>query len=108
VPPDKLKPIAAKVGETQIWTITNESDWSHPMHLHGFFFQVLDKNGEPLRPLAWRDTIDVPFKQTVSFIVKYDRNGSWMYHCHILDHAEGGLMSTVNVGVPSSQHEHHK
>ena len=98
VPAARVKTIPAKPGETQIWTITNQTKWSHPIHLHGFFFQVLDKNGEPVRPLAWKDTVDVPFEQTLSFIVKYDdRQGSWMFHCHVLDHAEGGLMTTVDL-----------
>lgn len=91
--------IRAAVGETQIWTIKNETDWSHPFHLHGFFFQVLDEKGAPVRPLAWKDTVNVPHRQTLSFVVRFDdRQGNWMYHCHILDHAEGGLMGTVEVG----------
>jgi len=98
VPAARVKSILATPGETQIWTITNQTKWSHPIHLHGFFFQVLDKNGEPVRPLAWKDTVDVPFEQTLSFVVKYDdRQGSWMFHCHVLDHAEGGLMTTVEL-----------
>src|SRR5205814_7568692 len=40
VRPAKLKPLKASIGETQIWTITNHTKWSHPIHLHGFFFQV--------------------------------------------------------------------
>jgi FtsP/CotA-like multicopper oxidase with cupredoxin domain len=43
----------------------------------------------------------------VRFLVRFDRPGSWMYHCHILDHAEAGLMSTVDVGeVEESVHMH--
>jgi FtsP/CotA-like multicopper oxidase with cupredoxin domain len=96
----KTKSIAARIGETQIWTVTNKSSWSHPLHLHGFFFQVLDDKGEPVRPLAWKDTVNIPYDATVRLIVKYDddRPGDWMLHCHILDHAEGGLMATVSVG----------
>jgi FtsP/CotA-like multicopper oxidase with cupredoxin domain len=98
------KPIPAKIGETQIWTITNTTVWSHPFHLHGFFFQILDKDGAPARPLVWKDTINVPYKQTMRFVVKFDeREGSWMFHCHILDHAEGGLMGMVELG---SAHSH--
>jgi FtsP/CotA-like multicopper oxidase with cupredoxin domain len=98
VPPSKMTPVQASIGETQIWTVTNQTKWSHPIHLHGFFFQVLDKDGKPERPLAWRDTVDVPFEQTMRFIVRYDdRPGMWMFHCHILDHAEGGLMGMVDV-----------
>ena len=104
----KLRPFPATVGEIQIWTITNQTKWSHPVHLHGFFFQVLDKDGQPARPLAWKDTVDVPFNETVSFIVRFDeRPGMWMIHCHVLDHAEGGLMTMVEL-VDSSHDSHHE
>ncbi len=99
--------VRAGLGDTQIWTITNKAIWAHPIHLHGFFFQELDGKGVPLRPLAWKDTIHVPAESTRRFIVKLDRPGSWMYHCHILDHAEAGLMSTVDVGdVAGAGHAH--
>ena len=88
----------AALGETQLWTITNKATWAHPIHLHGYFFQVLDDKDDPVRPLAWKDTINVPPDTTVRLLVRLDRPGSWMYHCHILDHAEAGLMSTVDVG----------
>ena len=108
-----MKPIQGKVGETQIWTVKNETKWSHPIHLHGFFFQVLDSEGNVARPLAWKDTVDVPFEQTVRFIVRYDdRPGvapaSWMFHCHILDHADGGLMSMLELtdGAQRTHHDH--
>jgi FtsP/CotA-like multicopper oxidase with cupredoxin domain len=104
VPAAHVKAIPAAIGETQIWTVTNRTKWSHPIHLHGFFFQVLDAQGEPVRPLAWKDTVDVPFDETMRFIVRYDdRPGTWMVHCHVLDHAEGGLMTVVELSAePSS------
>ncbi len=108
VPFAKNHPIAAKNGETQVWTIVNKTKWSHPFHLHGFFFQVLDERGEPVRPLEWKDTVNVPFDQTLRLVVRYDdRQGSWMFHCHILDHADGGLMGMVDVGVPHVDHSEH-
>ena len=101
------KPILAKPGETQLWTVSNTTPWSHPLHLHGFFFQVLDGNGVPVRPLAWKDTVNVPFRNALRFVVRFDdRIGSWMYHCHILDHAEGGLMGMVGLGTDPSEHLH--
>jgi FtsP/CotA-like multicopper oxidase with cupredoxin domain len=108
VPFWKAKPFTAKLGEKQIWTVKNESDWDHPYHLHGFFFHVLDENGEPVRPLALKDTVNVPMKSTVRLLVHFDeRPGEWMIHCHILDHAEGGLMGTVMVGNgPATPHTH--
>ena len=102
--------VAAKLGEKQLWTITNEAIWNHPIHLHGFFFQEVDDKGVPVSPRAWKDTIDVPAESTRHFLVTLDRPGSWMYHCHILDHAEAGLMSTVDVGevdTSSAGHHHH-
>lgn len=99
VPYWKAKPYLARLGETQLWTVKNDTPWDHPFHLHGFFFIVLDDEGKPVRPLAWKDTVNVPTKKTVRFLVTFDeRPGEWMFHCHILDHAEGGLMGTVQVG----------
>ena len=103
--------VKAALGETQLWTIKNNAVWAHPIHLHGFFFQEIDDKGNPVSPRAWKDTIHVAAESTKRFLVKLDRPGSWMYHCHILDHAEAGLMSTVDVGVDTSaphagEHKH--
>ena len=108
VPFWKAKPYLAKLGEKQLWIVKNESDWDHPFHLHGFFFQVVDDQGKPVSPLAWKDTVNVPMKTTVRLVVTFDeRPGEWMFHCHILDHADGGLMGTVLVGdVKSAGHAH--
>ena len=108
VPYWKAKPFLAKLGEKQIWTVRNDSDWDHPYHLHGFFFHVLDEKGEPVRPLALKDTVNVPMKSTVRLLVHFnERPGEWMIHCHILDHAEGGLMGTVVVGDGTSKGHTH-
>jgi FtsP/CotA-like multicopper oxidase with cupredoxin domain len=108
----KHKALGARIGETQLWTVTNSTKWSHPLHLHGFFFQVLDDAGVPVHPLAWKDTVDIPFEKTVRLAVRFDDRegvkGAWMLHCHILDHAEAGLMGVVQVGdgaVHAGQHE---
>ncbi|MBK8257253.1 MAG: multicopper oxidase family protein [Polyangiaceae bacterium] len=98
VPFGQAPPIAAAVGETQVWTVKNEMAWAHPFHLHGFFFQLLDANGAALAPLEWKDTANVPVEGQMTFAVRYDpRPGMWMFHCHILDHAELGMMGMVNV-----------
>jgi FtsP/CotA-like multicopper oxidase with cupredoxin domain len=100
VPFWKAKPFHAKLGETQIWTIKNESKFAHPFHLHGFFFLPLDEKLHPIRPMAWKDTLNVPLDGTARFLVVFDeRPGMWMFHCHILDHAEGGLMGHVHLEV---------
>ena len=108
VPYWRAKPFAAKLGETQLWEIRNDTEWDHPFHLHGYFFMPVDDKGAPLRPMEWKDTLNVPMKSTLRFLVTFDeRPGEWMFHCHILDHAEGGLMGTVKVGdVPTREHVH--
>ena len=94
-----------KVGELQVWDVVNKTRMDHPFHLHGFFFQVLEINGQ--RP-AWRsmeDVINVPPSGTVR-IAWYpdDRPGSWMYHCHILEHHAAGMMGHFDV-VRSSKED---
>ena len=102
----KAKPYRAALGETQLWVIKNDTKWDHPFHLHGYFFMPVDEKGQPLRPMAWKDTINIPMNATARVLVKFDeRPGTWMFHCHILDHAEIGLMGTVHVG-PGEPGEH--
>ena len=97
-------PVPASPGEVQLWTVENTTKWSHPLHLHGFFFLVLDENDEPVRPLEWKDTVDIPFERTRRLLVRFeDRPGTWIFHCHILDHAEGGMLSAVQLGLPLSE-----
>lgn len=89
---------AVKVGELQVWDVVNTTLMDHPFHLHGFFFQVLLIDG---REPAWRsleDVINVRPKSTVR-IAWYpdDRPGSWMYHCHILEHHAAGMMAHFDV-----------
>jgi len=109
VPFWKAKPYVAKLGEKQLWIVKNDSDWDHPFHLHGFFFQVIDEKGQPVRPLARKDTVNIPMKTTMRLLVSFDeRPGQWMFHCHILDHADGGLMGTVMVGDGAPKSHSHK
>jgi FtsP/CotA-like multicopper oxidase with cupredoxin domain len=101
-PAGQNEPIAAHLGETQVWNIANEVDFAHPFHLHGFFFQVLstsDATGpRPPGPREWKDTADVPARGKMSLVVKFDeRPGTWMFHCHILDHADAGMMGMVTL-----------
>ncbi len=103
LPMKDLPPFQGQLGETQVWTLTNHSDFSHPFHLHGYFFQVLDVDGVPSWPLEWRDTVDVATDATVRIAVTYDeRPGTWMVHCHILDHAERGMMGMLEVHDPAA------
>jgi bilirubin oxidase len=88
----------AQLGATEIWEIENLVGMDHPFHLHGFRFQILDRNGEPVPFRSWKDTVNVPKHETVRIIVKFDDYpGKWMYHCHILDHEGHGMMGVLEV-----------
>ncbi|WP_437761152.1 multicopper oxidase domain-containing protein [Sorangium sp. So ce281] len=98
VPSWEAKPLVAAVGGTAVWTVENTMEFDHPFHLHGFFFHVLGADGQPVRPLAWKDTVNVPVDGAARFAVRYDnRPGMWMFHCHILDHADAGMMGMLQV-----------
>lgn len=85
-------------GELQIWEISNPSMLDHPFHLHGFFFQVLEVNGQTPEFTAWKDTFNIPRDGKVKIAWLPDnRTGKWMYHCHILEHATAGMMAHFEV-----------
>jgi FtsP/CotA-like multicopper oxidase with cupredoxin domain len=101
IPFSELEPFPATVGQTQIWTLQNETEWNHPFHLHGFFFQEVDENDQPLEPPYFQDSLDVPAQETRRIALHFDeRPGMWMFHCHILDHAAAGMMGLVELVMP--------
>lgn len=90
--------VSAPLGATEIWEIENLVGMDHPFHLHGFRFQVLDRNGVPEPYRKWKDTVNVPKHETARIIVRYDDYpGFWMFHCHILSHEDHGMMGVLEV-----------
>jgi FtsP/CotA-like multicopper oxidase with cupredoxin domain len=90
--------VSTKVGATEIWEIENIVGMDHPFHLHGFQFQVLDRDGVPEPFRAWKDMLNIPKHSTARIIVRYDDYpGKWMFHCHILDHEDHGMMGVLEV-----------
>jgi FtsP/CotA-like multicopper oxidase with cupredoxin domain len=75
----------------------NTSSRLHPMHMHGVFFRVLARNGERAVEPHWRDTVLVHPQETVDIGLVPEDIGRWMLHCHILEHAEAGMMTTFTV-----------
>jgi FtsP/CotA-like multicopper oxidase with cupredoxin domain len=76
---------------------TNRTYRLHPMHVHGMFFKVLARNGEPVDEPFWRDTALVHAQETVDVGMVPLDVGRWMLHCHVLEHQEAGMMTTVEV-----------
>jgi FtsP/CotA-like multicopper oxidase with cupredoxin domain len=86
-----------KKGEQVIVKMVNRTEFEHPMHLHGHFFQVVAVNNKPVKERIWRDTVMLAPRQDIDIAFVADNVGEWMFHCHILDHAAGGMMGTVVV-----------
>ncbi|MCK9985735.1 MAG: hypothetical protein AzoDbin1_02207 [Azoarcus sp.] len=84
-------------GEHVVLRMINETDFVHPMHLHGHFFRVVGVDGRKEARPVWRDTVIMGPRQTIDVAFVADNPGDWMYHCHILDHAAGGMMGTIRV-----------
>jgi bilirubin oxidase len=88
-------------GEIEIWRITGER-MPHPFHIHGVSFQILTIQGEPPAEAdrGWKDTI-VVWKEPTEVIVRFDHEATeenpYMYHCHMLEHEEGGMMGQFTV-----------
>jgi FtsP/CotA-like multicopper oxidase with cupredoxin domain len=90
--------IRVALNTTEIWQIENVVGMDHPFHLHGFQFQVLDRNGVPEPYLSWKDSVNVPKHSKVRIAVRFEHfPGKWMYHCHILDHEDMGMMGILEV-----------
>lgn len=66
------------------------------MHLHDQFFRVISKNGEPIKgaPIT-KDTLNVRPNETYEVVFKAENSGNWMFHCHELHHASGGMVAEV-------------
>ncbi len=89
-------------GNTEIWSIENMSPMAHPFHAHAIQWQILDRNGKPASgvDLGWKDTVLVQPGETVRFIGRFDpavNRGDYMYHCHILEHEDAGMMGFFRI-----------
>ena len=87
-----------RLNQIEDWEIINKASMDHPFHLHTNRFQVIERNGKPVPMLAWKDTVSVGSYETVKIRVKFeDYTGRSVYHCHILDHEDQGMMGIVEI-----------
>jgi len=89
---------AIPAGDIEIWRVTNTSGMAHPFHVHNRHFQVLDIDGQAPPPhlAGWKDTVIVAPGRVVQIIVPFegapDGANPFMFHCHILEHEDMGMM----------------
>ena len=87
-----------RLGDIEIWEVSNPGGQVHPFHVHLVQFQILDRNGQPPTgaELGWKDTVLVPAGDTVRIIMPFKRYADpevpYMYHCHIMEHEDAGMM----------------
>lgn len=94
-------PIVAARRDWMLVHYYNEGLQVHPMHLHGFDQLVFAKDGEPLNEPYWADTVLVAPGERYSVLVQTTQPGTWVWHCHILNHVEGedGMFGMVTAVV---------
>ena len=94
--------VTARLGTAEIWEIsTGGMPMAHPFHVHGASFRILSKNGSnPGRhELGWKDVVLI--QEHAELLVRFDnpapRNMPFMYHCHVLEHEDHGMMGQFAV-----------
>jgi len=86
-----------EIGQPQKVVFKNSSSRLHPMHIHGAFFRVLEKNDKPVVEPFTRDTVLVGPRESITIGLLPEHEGIWLTHCHIQSHADAGMMTTITV-----------
>lgn len=94
-------PIVVKKGQKVLVRILNEGLQLHPMHLHGFDFQIIAQDGKYVAPYT-RDTLTVAPGERYDIVFTATKEGIWPFHCHVLSHVESehgmhGMVTAVIV-----------
>lgn len=89
--------ISVPRGRSVRLSLTNDSAFVHPMHLHGHHMQLLSVDGQPPDRAIWHDTISVEPRQRVEVAFVADNPGRWLFHCHVLEHHSAGMGAIVEV-----------
>ena len=86
-----------KIGRPQKVIFENSSSRLHPMHIHGAFFRVLERDGVPAVEPFTRDTVLVGPRERITIGLIPEHEGIWLTHCYIQSHADAGMMTTIEV-----------
>ena len=76
--------------------LVNNTMMAHPIHLHGMSFKVLASNRKKIIPY-FTDTYLLGKNERARVALVADNPGVWMFHCHVIDHMETGLMAAIEV-----------
>ncbi|MCW2790693.1 MAG: mco [Aeromicrobium sp.] len=95
---DMSNTIQVKLDTVEVWNLINRSNDTHVFHVHNTQFQILQRDGAPpaANESGHKDTVVVQPDETVSIILRFtdysDPNTPYMYHCHLLNHEDNGMM----------------
>jgi FtsP/CotA-like multicopper oxidase with cupredoxin domain len=93
-----LPQTVVKLDTIEDWELVNTDVMDHPFHVHVNKFQIISRNGIPETTLAWHDTVLVRIGETVKIRIAFrDFTGETVYHCHILDHEDLGMMGKLKI-----------
>jgi len=111
--PNNPPAITTTQGSVEEWTIENRALENHEFHMHQIHFMLLARNGKPVaaNERQFVDMVDLPYwtgtgpypSVTVRMDFRGPDIGDFVYHCHILEHEDKGMMATIRV-LPSSDH----
>jgi len=89
---------AVAAGAIEEWTLRNTSPMDHPFHLHVWPMQIIEQSGQKTAAPRWQDVVNVPARSSVRVRIAFDDfTGKTVYHCHILDHEDRGMMGLIEV-----------
>lgn len=92
--------VSIRLGTTEEWLVRNTSPMDHPFHLHIWPFQVLEQSAAGALPVGWKDVVNVPANGYVRLHIPFTQiPGRTVFHCHILDHEDLGMMATIEVSA---------
>ena len=87
---------AVATGTVEEWTLANASPMDHPFHLHVWPMQIVAEAGRPVADLRRRDVVNVPARSELTIRIAFEKfGGRTVYHCHILDHEDRGMMGVI-------------
>lgn len=92
-----------KLGAVEAWTITNSPVFGHAFHIHDVQFKIVERSDGPVADYeqGWKDSVYVPRAASVTFVARFDDfasdTDSFMYHCHMANHEDSGLMGEFMV-----------
>ncbi|WP_313892196.1 multicopper oxidase domain-containing protein [Psychrobacillus sp.] len=95
--------LTQKLGVTEVWEVHNKTDMMggmiHPFHIHGTQFKIISIDGAepPENERGWKDTVSIQPGTTIKLAVTFNNKGIYMFHCHVLEHEDNGMMGQVKV-----------